>query len=799
MAWSAVRSGVVVLLPWGWVAAIACAGTLLARGASSPEGPAAITSIPATSAASYAGSSNCRECHQKFYELWSTSHHGLAMQPFSSELGRARLHPQPAPLKIGNASYQVDLERAVVREQTSSGEKQFAIAHAMGGKNVFFFLTPLERGRLQVLPLAFDVRRQVWFDMAASAVRHFGGQPDSALDWRDPLLTFNTACYNCHVSQLSKNYDIQTDSYDTRWKEPGINCETCHGPASAHIEIARATPPGRALTNLHLIVTSTFTPSQMNSLCGSCHAKMFPITSSFAPGERFYDHFGLITLEDPDFYPDGRDLGENFTETTWRLSECFRAGKLDCTHCHTSSGRFRFQGERVNHACLPCHQRHVETASEHSHHPSGSAGAQCVSCHMPVTEFARMRRSDHSMRPPMPAATQAHGSPNACNLCHPEKDAAWADRTVREWRPRDYQAPVLQRAAWIAAARKQDWSMLPAMVQYLSGSDREEIWAASLIQLLRPCDDERKWAAILACLKDSSPLVRGAAVEACGDRLRPDMIQPLLLATRDSFRLVRIRAASALASLPREALSAEERARLEAASREWRASLLARPDDPASHYNLGNFHMEQSDFPQALDAFHRALRLQPQHVPALVNMSLVYNAMGRNMDAEEALRRALRYEPTNAVANLNAGMLLAELGKMEEAEKAFRAALASDPRSAVAAYNLGVLLGQARLDEALVWCRRAAELRPGEAKYFYTLAFFLAQRGEGREAIRVLEKGLERAPGHLESYGLLGRLYEQHQQLTRAAEVYQQAAADPALPAGIRQQFEARARQLFRR
>ena len=51
-----------------------------------------------------------------------------------------------------------------------------------------------------------------------------------------------------------------------------------------------------------------------------------------------------------------------------------------------------------------------------------------------MTEFARMHRSDHSMLPPTPAATMAYQSPNACNLCHTDKDAAWADKYVRQWR-----------------------------------------------------------------------------------------------------------------------------------------------------------------------------------------------------------------------------------------------------------------------------------------------------------------------------------------------------------------------------
>ena len=42
----------------------------------------------------YTGSSSCRKCHEKFYQLWAPSHHGLAMQPYTPELGRKKLTPQ---------------------------------------------------------------------------------------------------------------------------------------------------------------------------------------------------------------------------------------------------------------------------------------------------------------------------------------------------------------------------------------------------------------------------------------------------------------------------------------------------------------------------------------------------------------------------------------------------------------------------------------------------------------------------------------------------------------------------------
>jgi tetratricopeptide (TPR) repeat protein len=744
-----------------------------------------------------AGSVSCRECHEPFYQLWATSHHGRAMQPYS--MARTNLSEPKAEIQVDGCGYRADIVKGVVIAREPGGEKRYPMEQAMGGKNVFYFLTPMERGRLQVLPVAYDLRRREWFDTAGSAVRHFPAQADAPLRWTDPQYTFNTSCHSCHVSQLTNNYNLPSDTYHTTWAEPGINCETCHGPCAEHVKAARQTPKGRPLKDTRLISYKSLTPEQANSLCASCHSKMTPLTGSFSPGDRFFDHFSLAGIEQNDFYPDGRDLGENFTYTSWRQSPCLKSGKLTCVACHTSSGRYRFTGDKANEACLPCHQENVRSVAAHSHHPAGSPGAQCVSCHMPMTEFARMRRSDHSMRPPTPAATLAYGSPNACNLCHTNQDAAWADRQVRQWHKDDYQAPVLQRAALIAAARKRDWSRLPDMVKYLTGPERGEIQAAALIQLLRGCEDEAKWAGIKPCLADASPLVRAAAVEALGDPLRPETIGLLLGAVRDEFRLVRVRAAAALAAAPADMIPDAERRALNAATGELLASYQARPDDPGSANNLGNFHLDRREWPEAITAFETAARLRPNEASPLINLALACNLAGRNDKAEASLRRALRLEPTNAVVLLNLGMLLAEMDKPTQAEQAFRDAFRNDPQSAQAAYNLGVLLAKDRPDESLSWCRRAAELRPQEPRYAYTLAFFQNQQGKTSEAVSTLEKLIQLEPPYADAYTLLSRIYEGQNKISEAVTVCRRAAGNPKLSKSDRLEFEARGQALSER
>ena len=756
---------------------------------------------PAAAQRAFVGSASCRECHGKFYELWATSHHGLAMQVFTPAFAEANLSPQDEDMTIGKVRYRAELDAngGRVRERAAAGARLYEMAHVMGGKNVYYFLTPMDRGRLQVLPIAYDIRLREWYETAASGVRHFHGRRDDApLHWTDSAYTFNTSCYGCHVSQLSTNYDLKADTYRTTWAEPGINCETCHGPASEHVRVCKAAAKGKAPNDLKLTtatVSRGFTVHQANASCAPCHAKMRPLTTTFKPGDRYFDHHDLVTLEHPDFYPDGRDLGENYTYTSWRMSPCVKSGKLDCLHCHTSSGRYRHKDD-PDQSCLPCHQARVEDAAAHHRHPKGKPGSHCVDCHMPTTEFARMRRSDHSMLPPTPAATIEFKAPNACNICHSDKDAPWSDKLVREWRRDDYQAPVLHRAGLIAAARKGDWKRLTEMLEYLKRADRDEVTAASLIRLLASCEDERKYPALIQVLKDSSPLVRSAAAGGLAGRFTAPGIEALLRATTDEYRLVRTQAAQALSGLPVERLSSDARVHVARANDELIASLSCRPDDWSSHYNRGNLLLSEGKPERAAGAFQTAAKLRPDAVMPLVNASIAYARLGQDADAERALRKAVELGPANAAANFNLGLLLAGKGDRKEAERRLRMALKADPGLAQAAYNLGVLLADDRLAEAIGWLRRAVKLQSSNPTYTYTLAFYLVRSGKEAEASVLLESLLIRSPAYVDAYMLLGAAYEKQGDTRKAMAVYRRAAANESLPPRARRHFEAKLRAL---
>ena len=253
--------------------------------------PAQPIETPPSGKKPFAGSKTCYDCHAKFYDIWSTSRHGLAMQPYSPAFAKKELKPQSGEVVIGKQSFRAEIgeHEGWVLEKDGDKETRYPIAHVMGGKNVYYFLTPLVKGRLQVLPVAYDVHKHTWYDTTASGVRHFPDrrQHDEALPWTDRLFTFNTTCFDCHVSQLATNYDLKTDTYHTTWREAGINCESCHGPGGEHIEAMEAGVKGHTSKDIKIIRTLEFSHQRMNDMCARatpswcrCRLTSLPETNS---------------------------------------------------------------------------------------------------------------------------------------------------------------------------------------------------------------------------------------------------------------------------------------------------------------------------------------------------------------------------------------------------------------------------------------------------------------------------------------------------------------------------------------
>jgi tetratricopeptide (TPR) repeat protein len=273
----------------------------------------------------------------------------------------------------------------------------------------------------------------------------------------------------------------------------------------------------------------------------------------------------------------------------------------------------------------------------------------------------------------------------------------------------------------------------------------------------------------------------------------------LLEATGDDYRLVRIRAASALASYPRFfapiLLEDQDRQNLDEATEEYLTSLTSRPDHWTSYYNLGNYYLERGGLPIALAAYETSLKLEPHAVMALVNASIAHARMGENSKAEAHLRQALEIEPNSAAANFNMGLLKAEEKDLSSAEKHLRAALEADPNMAEAAYNLGVLLANDRPRETIEWCLKAFKLSPNP-KYGYTLAFYMRENGDPGGAVETLKLIVEVWPAYADAYLLLGDIYEGEGKSEDARALYRHALASEVLSRQDKLRIEMKLRAL---
>ena len=733
----------------------------------------------------FSGSESCIECHQRFYELWSPSHHGKAMEPMNSAYIKSKQLPNSEDFSLEGKKYRVEFSDSTMTMIETDGDslRDYKIVWALGGKNVSYYLTDLGKGKLQTIPLAYDHNKKIWYNNPESAVRHFPDanmRADEALPWKDRMYNFNTSCYSCHVSQLETNFDLATDSYHSTWKEPGINCETCHGPSAEHVRVAKeAKKTGKklGLDELEIIVTSTFTQNQHNSSCAPCHAQMRPITPSYMPGDRFFDNYDLTTFENSDFYPDGRDLGETYTFTSWNQNQCMIQGELHCVICHTSSGRDRY-ADKPNDACLQCHNERTENLSAHTGHKPDSEGSVCINCHMPQTIFGRMVQSDHSFRPPMPEATIRYGSPNACNLCHTDKSPEWANKIVKARPNGNYQEETMKWADLILQARQENWKNLDDMLAVISEEKYDAVVQNSLIRLLTNCENEKKWPVLMdAVLNNPSPLVRASAATGLLGNSSPEAKNTLIKACSDEYRLVRVAAAFPLASFPEESFPAADIEVVKKATDEYMTSIVTRPDDWSSHYNMGIYHQNKGDATLALESYETATKLYPEAVLPLVNSSVLYSYIGNHAKAEANLKKVLESDPGNEAANLNLGLLLAELGRMDEAEIALKKALEANPENQpVAAKNLSVIAGQkGNFSEAVKYAGIAWKARPENPEYGYTLAFYQLQNNQKNTAISTLKGIVEQYPAYLDATQFLADIYLRDGNKNMAIRLYQNA------------------------
>ena len=591
----------------------------------------------------YVGAAACARCHDEVSHTWSQSRHSKMVQPASAAgvkgdfaRGRVVLRGHPYLLSARGGSY-------YITESYLTGKPQeHRVDYTLGNRRIQHYLTTLASGRVIVLPPSWDVLRKDWFHNLDI------GDPDETSEVL--VQVWNKGCYSCHVSQEEKNFDVGQDVYHTKWLDFGINCERCHGPGGEHVAhySAAERPRGPARD---IVVQTRLDAARNTMVCAQCHSFRDIFVQGYTAGADYYDYFVPILEnsqpadKDPAYWPDGRT--RRFSNDAFGLwqSECYLKGGVTCVDCHvvphnTDIDRNPQLRPDATALCTRCHQAIGKAVTAHTHHAAGSAGSQCVECHMPRTVLSiKAEIRDHSMSIPVPENTINHGIPNACNVCHRDHDAGWALAQMKKWYGDRSRQKLIRRADAFAKAARGDAGAVPELLAILAEPGEGPLVRANAVgHLSRFASDPRVFPAMAAALTDGEAVVRAVAALRLspGPAGRAAAVQALVGALADPAPTVRLGAGVSLVNLGIRELPGEDGRRFELAKQLYRARAELDSDDSEQQLAAGKFYFLLGDPARAIGALEASLKLDPD-IPAQYFLAGAYLEKGEIDKAREIL------------------------------------------------------------------------------------------------------------------------------------------------------------------
>lgn len=163
------------------------------------------------------------------------------------------------------------------------------------------------------------------------------------------------------------------------------------------------------------------------------------------------------------------------------------------------------------------------------------------------------------------------------------------------------------------------------------------------------------------------------------------------------------------------------------------------PTDTLGWYYLGRTKYNENRFDEAIAAFEKCLKLEPQNVKAEDNLGLSYEGLNRFDEAMTAYRTAIEWQKDAAVKN--AGPFV-DLG--------------------------GLLVDTDRTEEGLPYLLEAAQLAPEDYKVHRQLGKAYAHLNQLQKAGAELEKAVELAPENAPVHFMLAQVYRRQGLLDKA-------------------------------
>lgn len=690
--------------------------------------------------ADYVGTETCRSCHQEEFADWHNSDHDLAMMEADAFSVKGDFNTSFTSQGVTSRFYKEGNEFFVHTQGPDAKYHDYKVIYTYGIEPLQQYIVEFADGRLQCLRTAWDTEKGKWFDLYPD----YEIEPDEWLHWARGGLNWNTMCSDCHSTNVHKNFDEKTNSFNTTFTIIDVSCESCHGPGKKHVTLVSDPDfdsAGYDATENHLYLTSNITPHEQVDQCARCHSRRVQYTEAFNHEGTFMDHYAPEILRDHLYFPDGQILDEVYVYGSFTQSKMYQ-NNVKCSNCHDPhSLELKAVGNAL---CGQCHVKTIYDTPKHHFHTIDTEGAQCINCHMTGRYYmGNDFRNDHSFRVPRPDLSVEYDTPNACNQCHTDKTAQWSADAVVEWYGPDR---AFHFGETLAKGSRRTPDAVPHLISLTADTSQPAIARATAIWYLDQIVTPESVEAITKNLGSEDPIVRHTAVTALIDLPANEKARHIAPLLNDKIRTVRLAAANAMADVPKAQLRPQFQDDFEKAVQEYQSSLSVRADFPGGQFEKGQFFDRSGEDHQAEQAYLKAIELDNRLNAARLNLAHLYNRQGKNDQAIELFLIIIEQEPEFGMAYYSLGLLYAEVQNMEMAIEylAKAAKLEENPR---VYYNLGIAYQQtAQPGEAESAYLQGLRIDKNDYNLMHALSILYIQQEKFKKARLYLEKLIEAFP-----------------------------------------------------
>ena len=178
--------------------------------------------------------------------------------------------------------------------------------------------------------------------------------------------------------------------------------------------------------------------------------------------------------------------------------------------------------------------------------------------------------------------------------------------------------------------------------------------------------------------------------------------------------------------------------------------------DAGAHNNLGVLYYQKGLVPEAIQAFTRALELDPKMQVAQRNLEIAYHHTGFYDRRVAELKERLRAGPDDRDARWELGRAYAILGQFDQAVEEFEELLAHRPKDVAAIIQLGLAeKNRGRPEVATEWFQRAQEIEPTSSVVHFYLGEIYYNRGLNDAALSALQRAVELNPDNANAHYLM--------------------------------------------